>query len=93
MVDWTISLGNILTVLSILFFGSGFYWKQLIDSKIFKEDIVEIKSDLKILNKVITDLAIQSSRLDSHVERLNRMDRRMDDFSHGRGFIVKENHE
>ena len=87
LIDWTISLGNILTVITIFFVGIGFYWQQIYDSRQFKEDIIEIKSDLKVLNRVIIDLALQSQRLDSHVDRLNRMDQRMDEFSHGKGFI------
>ena len=88
LIDWTISLGNIGTVLAIIFFGSGFYWKQLIDARIFKEDIVEIKTDLKSLNKIIIDLALQNLRLDNHVQRLNQMDKQIDELRHGKGYIA-----
>lgn len=87
IVDWTISLGNIFTIAFMLFVAVGFYWRQIYDSKEFKEDISDIKIDLKGLNRVITELALQNQRLDNFTERLNRMDIRLDEFSHGKGFI------
>lgn len=68
--------------------GIGFYWQTVIDSRNFKSDIVEIKMDLKILNKVITDVALQNQRLDNQGDRLNRIDIRMDELRHGRGYIT-----
>ncbi len=87
MIDWTISLGNIGTVVAIVFVGGGFYWQQVLDSRRFKLDIVEIKTDLKILNKVITDIALQNQRIDNQAERLNRLDSRIDELRHGKGYI------
>jgi hypothetical protein len=87
MIVWEISLGSLLTICTILFAGLGFYFQTLYDSKIFREDISEIKTDLRVLNKVIADLAVQTNRLDTQSERLNRLDMRLDELRHGKGFI------
>jgi hypothetical protein len=87
MLVWEVSLGSIFTIITVIFFGGGFYWKQLNDSRVFKENIVEIKSDLKILNRLVTDLALQSQRLDNQAERISRIERQYDELSHGKGFI------
>lgn len=93
MLDWTITLGNIGTVLTIIFFGGAFYWQTLSDSKQFRQNIIDIKFDLKILNKVISDLAVQHQRLDNQGERINRLDNRLDELRHGKGFVRQNQKE
>lgn len=87
MIDWAISLGNILTVLAIVFVGGGFYYQQVTDSRRFRSDILDIKTDLKILNKIIMDIALQSQRLDNQAERINRTEKAVDDLRRGKGYI------
>jgi hypothetical protein len=87
MIVWEISLGSLLTICTILFAGLGFYFQTLYDSKTFRVDISEIKTDLRVLNKVIADLAVQTSRLDNQADRLNRLDVRIDELRHGKGFV------
>jgi len=41
-----------------------------------KEDIADIKFDLKALNKVVMDVALQNQRLDNQGERLNVIEKR-----------------
>jgi hypothetical protein len=84
---WEVSLGSIINALSIFFVGAGFYWKQVYDSRSFKLDIAEIKLDLKVLNKVMIDLALQNQRLDNQGERLNSIDRHIDEIRHGQGLV------
>ena len=78
MIVWDISLGTIVTTATILFAVAGFYWKQTLDSQQIKEDVQEIKGDLKVLNKVIIDMAVQTQRLDNQAERLTLFERRFD---------------
>lgn len=87
MILWEISLGSLLTIIAVLTTAVGFYYQTLYDSRTFKASIAEIKTDLKVLNKLITDIALQNQRLDNQGERINRIDARLDDMSHGRGFI------
>ena len=78
MIVWEISLGTLLTTATILFAIAGFYWKQTIDSTQIKEDIQDIKADLKALNKVIIDMAVQTQRVDNLMSRLDLFERRFD---------------
>ena len=78
MIVWEISLGSLLTSIPILFAIAGFYWKQTLDAKQIKDDVADIKIDLKTLNKVIIDMAVQTQRTDSLVDRLNLFERRFD---------------
>ncbi len=90
MIEWTISLGSILTLIFIVFSGVGFYWRQVYDAKEFKEDITEIKLDIKILNKVIIDMALQTERLNNISKRVDRVEVKVDELSHGEGFIIRK---
>jgi DNA repair ATPase RecN len=51
------------------------------------EAMGELKEDIKVLNKVVTEVALQSQRLDQITERINTLDRRQDEMRHGKGFI------
>lgn len=76
--DPTISYGTIITIITILFAGSGFYYRQVYDSKRFKADIIDIKADLKLLNQVVIESARQKERLDNQGGRFNQIDERLD---------------
>lgn len=80
--DPTISAGTIITLITIIFVGSGFYYRQVYDGKRFRLDITDIKLDLKSLNIVIVDMARQKERLDNQGERFNQQDARLDAFIH-----------
>jgi TolA-binding protein len=47
----------------------------------------ELKDDIKALNKVVTEVAVQTQRLDQMAERMNRQDRMIDELRHGMGFV------
>ena len=78
MIVWEISLGTLITLATVLFAGAGFYWRQTYDSKIIKDDIADIKADIRILNKVVVDMAVQTQRTDNLLERLSLFERRFD---------------
>lgn len=73
-----ISIGSIITIATVLLGLSGFYWRTTMDGKAFKDDIVEIKTDLKMLNKIMTDLAVQDKRLDNQADRIGNIERQID---------------
>ena len=78
MIVWEISLGTLVTSATVLFTVAGFYWRQTLDSKQLKEDIHDIKADLRVLNKVIVDMAVQTQRLDSLYDKVILFERRFD---------------
>lgn len=87
MFEWTLNVGTVLTILTILFTAIGFYWKHTFNSEQFKIDIGDIKLDLKQLNKVIMDLALQNQRLDTQAEWVARIGREVEELRHGKGFV------
>lgn len=54
--------------------------------------IREIKDDIKGLNTLMIDKRVMDERILTLSERLNRHERRMDDFSRGEGFVLPINY-
>lgn len=73
--DWTLNVGHIATLIGVLFVGAGFYYTTKYDNKNLKEDVKDIKSDIRVLNGLVTDMARQ-------VQRQNDYDRRLDQMEH-----------
>jgi len=99
----SINSGVLLTVGSIVFSAGAFYAVSRRDAQATRADmlrmnadtrldIADIKSDLKALNKVVMDVALQNQRLDNQGERLNviekRFEARWDELRRGEGLIT-----
>lgn len=91
MIDWNVRIGDILVVLSLagtcIFyaFRSGRFAESIIT---MQREIRELKEVAKSLAVIITQQAVQTVRLDSQGERLNIMDKRVEDLRRGDGFIL-----
>lgn len=84
MIDWTISVGNILTVLGMIGAAGGIMFrlgKQAQQFAVFSGDMRDFKEDIKKQNEILTTLAVQENRLDLH-------DKQIDELRRGIGFIV-----
>ncbi|HEY2810541.1 MAG TPA: hypothetical protein VGJ00_04030 [Rhabdochlamydiaceae bacterium] len=80
MFEWTINIGSLLIMATTVFTLTGLYWRLKNDTTNFREDVVDIKLELKSLNKVIVDLALQTQRLDI-------MEKTLYELRHGQGLV------
>lgn len=91
MIDWTVNLGNMLVIaglfgsLIIYAFRSGRFAQTI---AAMKEDIVEMKEVSKELSRIITSMAVQTSRMDSAAERVNLLDKRIEELRKGNGWVT-----
>lgn len=91
MIDWNVRIGDILVVLSLagtcIFyaFRSGRFAESIVT---MQREIRELKEVAKSLAVIITQQAVQTVRLDSQGERLNMMDKRLEDLRDGKGWIT-----
>jgi uncharacterized membrane protein len=82
IVDWNVRFGDILIVLSLvgtclLFaFRSGQVAKSI---EVMQKEISELKEVTKSLAAILTQQAVVSVRLDAHADRLNMLDKRIED--------------
>lgn len=92
MIDWNFRIGDIAVILSLagtgIFyaFRSGRFAQSIIT---MQREITELKEVAKSLAVIITNQAVQTVRLDTQGERLNLLDRRIEDLRRGEGIIVK----
>ena len=62
--------------------------EQKVDSQ--QTEMSELKEDIKTLNKLLVDVAIQKQRLDSQDQQLRILDQRYDELRRGVGLITKD---
>jgi DNA repair ATPase RecN len=87
-IDWTISLGNILTILSVIGSVVTLVYSMKNDISILKRDIDYLQDSHKALTeafnqlgKILTQVAVQD-------QRLNMLEKRVDELAHGKGLIA-----
>ena len=87
LVDYSISVGNILTILAVTGSVMALLYSMKGDIMIVKHDIHYLQESHKSLTeafrqlgKVLTQVAVQDSRI--HI-----IEKRLDELSHGQGFI------
>jgi hypothetical protein len=96
-IDWNISLGNILTIATMIMGIVLFVLRNVGDTRVkeaqavtLREDVILIKADLKSLNKIVTEIAVQNSRLDNQGERMNSYDKRVDSLEERMLFLQRD---
>lgn len=87
MLDWSVSIGNILTMVTII--GSVFVliYNMKGDIGLIKNDVFHLQRSQEALaeafaqlGKILTQVAVQDNRL-------NMMEKRMDELAHGKGLV------
>ncbi len=81
--DTTVRLGDILTFLSFAVGGLGFAWSMRWEIRMLAKDVQIQGKKIERLEAVITNQAVQE-------QRLNELDRRIEDLRHGRGFVQRD---
>ena len=90
LIEYSISLGNILTILSVVASVMAFIWTMKGDIIVIKSDVSYLQTSQKVLadafaqfGKVLTTVAVQDNRI-------SMMEKRLDELAHGKGFIAKD---
>ena len=76
--DWTVSLGNLLTVAGFGFSGIVFVMMMRGDMMVLASRIGKVEEILKSLAESATTVARQEGRIEALDERLNAVSRRLD---------------
>jgi len=90
VIEYSISLGNILTILAVVGSVMTFIWTMKTDIIVIKSDISYLQKSQTVLTeafsqfgKVLTTIAVQDSRI-------TMSEKKIDELSHGKGFVEKK---
>ena len=78
MIDWTISVGNILTGMGFILGAGGIVWALRSDVKILATRIGSIEIQILKVADVLVHIGRQDERLKSHERRLDKLEERRD---------------
>jgi len=78
--SWTISIGTIIEVVTIIGGGSTFLWSMKYRIDQMTTDIHDLKTEIGKLSEVLTKLAVQDQRILS-------IEKNLDELRHGIGFV------
>lgn len=91
MIDWNFRIGDVAVILSLAgtcvfyAFRSGRFAESILT---MQKEITELKEVAKSLTVIITQQAVASVRIDTQSERLNIMDKRIEDLRRSEGLIT-----
>lgn len=87
MIEYTVSLGNILTIITVVGAVMTFIWNMKGDINIVKNDVRYLQESQKALTeafsqlgKILTAVAVQDTRI-------NMIEKKMDELAHGHGYV------
>lgn len=81
VIDWTITIGNLIQILVITGGGVMVFINLRTDIKILKNDVNRLGEAFSKLGAVLTQIAVQDARIQMMQNELNEL-------RHGQGFVV-----
>lgn len=95
VIDWTISIGNLLTAATLLIALFGwtiklFHRFENIEARIttMSDDASEIRKELKAVGGILIQLAAFEQRILNFESNQTRIQKELDDIRHGEGFVL-----
>lgn len=92
-IQYEVSLGNILTIISVVGAVMTFIWTMRGDINIVKNDIRYLQESQKALTeafsqlgKILTSVAVQDARI-------SMIEKKMDELAHGHGYVDARKHK
>lgn len=73
--DLTVTLGNVLTILSMAIAGFAFVLSMKSELKVFGQRMDKVEGVMGRVTDALVQLARQEARLDAHAERISRIER------------------
>lgn len=73
-IDWTISVGNILTAVGLAFGAAGIIWALRSDVKVLASRIGSIEAQMLKIADVLIHIGRQDERLNSHEKRIDKLE-------------------
>lgn len=87
MIDWSVSVGNLLQMLVIVIGGISVFFTLRADVRIMRHDMNNMKERQDALNEAFKQLGNILTQVAVQDQRLVQMKNEIDELRHGQGFI------
>lgn len=87
MIDWTISVGNLINIVILVCGLMTFFWGMKGDIRIIRHDMTNLKQRQETLGEAFTQLGTILTQVAVQDTRINRVEADIVDLRHGRGFV------
>lgn len=87
VIDYTISVSNIITVLCVTGSVMGLLYTMKGDIMIVKHDLHYLQESHKTLTEAFRQLGKVLTQVAVQAERINNVEKRVDDLAHGKGMV------
>lgn len=85
--DWTVSVGNVLTIISAAGILIGLYFSIRSDIRILRHDFKNMDHKQNILGEAFTQLTSILKTVAVQDERINQHTKDIDELKHGKGYV------
>jgi len=86
-IENSITLGNLLTIISVIGSVFTFIWTMKSDIGIVKRDIQYLQQSHKALTEAFNQLGRVLTQVAVQDQRINMLEKRVDELSHGKGYV------
>lgn len=87
MIDWTVSVGNLLQIGAFVILGITMFLTMRGDINILRHDVQSLEKGQLILNEAFAQLGTILTQVAVQDNRLLMIEKSMDDLKHGQGFV------
>lgn len=87
MIDWTVSVGNLIQIFSIIGAGLTMFFAMKSDLKVLRHNIKHIEQRQEAFNEAFRQLGTILTQVAVQDSRLSMMEKWIDELRHGRGLI------
>lgn len=91
VIENVISLGNILTIVSVVGAVMTFAWTVKNDLNIVKNDIGYLQESQKVLTEAFSQLSQILTSVAVQDTRITMVEKRVDELAHGKGYVDMRN--
>lgn len=87
VIDWTISVGNLLQIAAFLVVGVLAFATLRADIRVLRHDMKNVQQEQEVVSETMTHLSSVLTTVAVQNVRLDRAEKTIDEMRHGQGFV------
>ncbi len=87
VIDWTISIGNIITMALAAIGAIGAFYALRADIRILRHDMKNVQTRQEALGETMESISSTLTTVAVQNERLNQLSKTIEEMRHGQGFV------